>query len=82
MRKVTFWILAIVTLSSLVVVPAIGAPQRTVAMLTPYMASVTTNQMIKVFEAGSRAKGWQVITIDTDMNEAVKPTHNNRIGGS
>ncbi|HBK61109.1 MAG TPA: ribose ABC transporter substrate-binding protein [Firmicutes bacterium] len=65
MRKVAFWIIAIVTLSSLTLVPALGASQRTVAMLTPYMASVTTNQMIRAFEAESRVKGWQVITIDT-----------------
>jgi len=42
-----------------------GAEEKTIAMLTPYLASVTTNQMIQAFGKEAQQKGWNVITIDT-----------------
>ncbi len=41
------------------------AVQKKVAVLTPYMASVTTNLMIRKFESLAKEKGWKVIVIDT-----------------
>ncbi|WP_369018693.1 substrate-binding domain-containing protein [Thermatribacter velox] len=46
-------------------ISAAWAQEKTIAMLTPYLASVTTNQMIKAFEEEAKKKGWNVITIDT-----------------
>ncbi len=42
-----------------------AAENKTIAMLTPYLASVTTNQMIKAFEKEAKTKGWEVVTVDT-----------------
>ncbi len=38
---------------------------KKVAVLTPYMASVTTNLMIRTFESLAKEKGWKVTVIDT-----------------
>ena len=38
---------------------------KKVAVLTPYMASVTTNLMIRTFEKLAKEKGWKVILVDT-----------------
>ncbi|MCX6090860.1 MAG: substrate-binding domain-containing protein [Candidatus Atribacteria bacterium] len=46
-------------------VGSLAAEKKTVAMLTPYLASVTTNEMIKAFETEAGTKGWDVITVDT-----------------
>jgi len=44
---------------------AFASDVKTVAVLTPYLASVTTNEMIKAFEKEAKEKGWDVVTVDT-----------------
>jgi ribose transport system substrate-binding protein len=42
-----------------------------IAVLTPYQSSVTTNQMINVFEAKAKEAGWNATVVDTrgDMGQ-------------
>jgi ribose transport system substrate-binding protein len=63
MKKLLFSILVCIII--LVIPSAFAQETKTIAMLTPYLASVTTNQMIKTFEKEAKAKGWDVVTIDT-----------------
>jgi ribose transport system substrate-binding protein len=63
MKKLLFSILVCIII--LVIPSAFAEETKTVAMLTPYLASVTTNQMIKTFEKEAKARGWDVVTIDT-----------------
>ena len=63
MRKLFTIILLIVLMFSLSMYGF--AKEKKVAVLTPYMASVTTNLMIRTFEGLAKEKGWKVIVIDT-----------------
>ncbi|MCC3145700.1 substrate-binding domain-containing protein [Halanaerobium sp. Z-7514] len=47
------------------------AESKEIAVLTPYLESVTTNTMIRAFEEKAEAEGWNVRVIDTkgDFNE-------------
>ncbi|QPM68514.1 sugar ABC transporter substrate-binding protein [Atribacter laminatus] len=63
MKKLLFSILVCIII--LVIPSAFAEETKTVAMLTPYLASVTTNQMIKTFEKEAKVRGWDVVTIDT-----------------
>ena len=40
-------------------------PVRTVAILTPFQQSVTTNEMINSFQAQATARGWKTTVVDT-----------------
>lgn len=42
-----------------------AAQAEDVAVLTPYLSSVATNEMIETFKAESAAKGWTVNVVDT-----------------
>ncbi len=42
-----------------------ASAQKEVAVLTPYLQSVTTNSMIKSFQKRAEAEGWNVTVIDT-----------------
>ncbi len=60
-------LLTIILLMILMVTLSVSgfAEEKKVAVLTPYMASVTTNLMIRTFEGLAKEKGWKVIVIDT-----------------
>ncbi len=60
-------LLTIILLMVLMVTLSVSgfAEEKKVAVLTPYMASVTTNLMIRTFEGLAKEKGWKVIVIDT-----------------
>ncbi len=64
-RLISLVVVLVVLVTAFGSISAFGAPKKTVAMLTPYLASVTTNQMVKAFEKEGKGKGWDVITIDT-----------------
>ena len=67
-KKLTF----ILILLLMVTVSVSGfAQEKEVAVLTPYLQSVTTNTMIKSFEEKAEAEGWKVTIYDTqgDFNE-------------
>lgn len=57
--------LLVLALVAAVLSGQVWAQERTVAILTPYLASVTTNQMIKALEAQGSQRGWNMVTIDT-----------------
>jgi ribose transport system substrate-binding protein len=59
MKKLTIILLAMVLLVSFVF------SAKTVAILTPYLASVTTNTLIKALEEFGENEGWNVTVIDT-----------------
>ncbi len=59
MKKLTIILLAMVLLVSFVF------SAKTVAILTPYLASVTTNTLIKALEEFGENEGWKVTVIDT-----------------
>jgi ribose transport system substrate-binding protein len=42
-----------------------GAKAKSVAVLTPYLSSTTTKQMVDMLEKGIREKGWNPTTVDT-----------------
>ncbi|AJY74159.1 sugar ABC transporter substrate-binding protein [Paenibacillus beijingensis] len=42
-----------------------GDSQKTVAILSPYLSSVTTNQMIEVLKKQSADQGWKTNVVDT-----------------
>ena len=44
---------------------AFSAQAEDVAVLTPYLSSVATNEMIETFKTESAAKGWTVNVVDT-----------------
>lgn len=44
---------------------AAAAHAEDVAVLTPYLSSVATNEMVETFKAESAAKGWTVNVVDT-----------------
>jgi ribose transport system substrate-binding protein len=63
---------AILSLALAGLIVTVGAAQAVdVAVLTPYQSSVTTNQMINVFEAKAKAAGWNATVVDTrgDMGQ-------------
>jgi ribose transport system substrate-binding protein len=39
--------------------------KKTVAVLTPYLSSTTTKQMVDILEKDIREKGWEAVTVDT-----------------
>lgn len=55
-----------------------AAEAITVAVVTPYIANVTTNYVIDRFEAAGKEKGWTVTVSDTngDFNELVNRIEN------
>ena len=57
--------LGIVLLVGLVAMHPLFAASKKVAVLTPYLASVTTNEMIQAFANFAKEKGWEVTVIDT-----------------
>jgi len=59
MKKLVLFVILVTIIVSL------GFAAKTVAVLTPYLSSVTTNTMVRSFEDFARAKGWEVIVIDT-----------------
>lgn len=42
-----------------------SAAAQEVAVLTPYLSSVTTNEMVETFAAAARERGWDVNVVDT-----------------
>ena len=40
--------------------------QQQVAIVTPYLSSVTTKQMVDVLEASAKEKGWKTNIVDTN----------------
>lgn len=60
MRRLLSIATALVGLSA-----ATGAWAEDVAVLTPYLSSVATNEMVQTFTAESEAKGWTVSVVDT-----------------
>ena len=42
-----------------------GAAAQDVAVLTPYLSSVTTNEMVESFTAAAEERGWTVNVVDT-----------------
>lgn len=50
---------------------ATAAGAQDVAVLTPYLSSVTTNEMVETFAADARERGWSVNVVDTrgDMGQ-------------
>jgi len=50
---------------------SIAAQEKEIAVLTPYLQSVTTNEMIRSFEEKAENEGWNVRVIDTkgDFNQ-------------
>ncbi len=64
-KKITM--LLILTLLFTVSVTGLAATKK-IAVLTPYLQSVTTNTMIKSFEEKAEAQGWDVTVIDTKGN--------------
>ncbi|GHT81688.1 sugar ABC transporter substrate-binding protein [Spirochaetia bacterium] len=66
MKKNLVWILLAVCVSG---VFATGGQQaggkKSVAILTPYLSSTTTKQMVDILEKDIRAKGWTPTTVDT-----------------
>jgi ribose transport system substrate-binding protein len=71
MKKNTRFVLAgLLTLALLIPVLAgcvrkEGAKAKSVAVLTPYLSSTTTKQMVDVLEKNIREKGWNPVTVDT-----------------
>ncbi len=63
MKRIVLGLLIVLFVMSMSVGGFAGT--KKVAVLTPYMASVTTNLMIKTFESLAKEKGWKVILIDT-----------------
>src|SRR5690606_36902970 len=53
--------LLVLALVAAVLSGQVWAQERTVAILTPYLASVTTNQMIKALEAQGSQRGWNMV---------------------
>jgi len=64
MKRLLFLLMAAVLIMSLLGLVAQGA-EKVVAVLTPYLASVTTNTMIRTFEEFGEEEGWKVVVIDT-----------------
>ena len=56
----TVVLISVLTLSTL----AVAAPKQ-VSIITPYLASVTTNQMALAMKEGMEAHGWRVTIVDT-----------------
>lgn len=75
MKKFLTVVLALTLVLSLVAcgststpAPAASAPVETarkVSLLTPYLSSVTTNQMVEAMKAGMETKGMEVTVVDT-----------------
>lgn len=42
-----------------------GSSKKQVSIMTPYLSSVTTNQMVETMKSGMEAKGWAVNVVDT-----------------
>lgn len=61
MRRLLFSMLSGVA----VTVATTAAWAQDVAVLTPYLSSVATNEMVETFTADSEAKGWTVNVVDT-----------------
>lgn len=52
--------------TSLLALLSAGAAQaQDVAVLTPYLSSVTTNEMVETFSAAAEERGWSVDVVDT-----------------
>lgn len=59
MARTLFWTAAVVAIVS----PA--ALAQDIAVLTPYLSSVTTNEMIEVFTSTAEERGWSTNVVDT-----------------
>lgn len=57
-------LVALTTLAGLQVAPATVSAQD-IAVLTPYLSSVATNEMVETFQKDAEAKGWSVNVVDT-----------------
>lgn len=64
MKRILFLLITAVLIVSSLGFVAQGA-EKVVAVLTPYLASVTTNTMIRTFEEFGEEEGWKVVVIDT-----------------
>jgi ribose transport system substrate-binding protein len=65
MKKILSIVIALSLLFSLA---ACGTPKKDtkkIAILTPYLSSVTTNQMVDLLKKESKAKGWEANVVDT-----------------
>ncbi|MGQ9473135.1 MAG: sugar ABC transporter substrate-binding protein [Candidatus Caldatribacteriaceae bacterium] len=58
-------LLGIVLLLVMALIGSLEAIPKKIAVLTPYLASVTTNEMIQAFVNFAKEKGWEVTVIDT-----------------
>lgn len=64
MKKILLMLLAF----SLVVVGTAcgaGSEQKKVTIMTPYLSSVTTNEMVKTLEKLGNERGWKITVVDT-----------------
>lgn len=57
----------VIALSLILTLTACGSKKDTkkIAILTPYLSSVTTNQMVDLLQKESKAKGWEANVVDT-----------------
>jgi ribose transport system substrate-binding protein len=60
MTRVASFMAAVATLGT-----ASAASAEDVAVLTPYLSSVATNEMVQTFTSEAQAKGWTVNVVDT-----------------
>jgi ribose transport system substrate-binding protein len=67
MKKLLVIMMLVVMIFSVVGCSAEGAEDsaKTVSIMTPYLSSVTTNEMAETMKAGMEEKGWVVNVIDT-----------------
>jgi len=65
MKRWLFIVLCLGIVGGLAFSPQALATPKTVAVLTPYLASVTTNEMIQAFVDFAQQEGWEVTVIDT-----------------
>lgn len=67
MKKILSLIMALVLVVGLAACTSEGdnGEGKQVSILTPYLSSVTTNQMVETMKAGMESKGWKVTVVDT-----------------
>lgn len=58
-------LLGIVLFLVIAIIGSLEATPKKIAVLTPYLASVTTNEMIQAFVNFAKEKGWEATVIDT-----------------
>lgn len=65
MRKLGFLVLTAALIPAFFGCGGGSGAKKTVAVLTPYLSSTTTKQMVDILENNIREKGWKAVTVDT-----------------